>query len=125
MKNTRFEDPSGLSEKNISSADDLSRLIQYIYKSYPELVDVIHTQSYSYGRHTWFSNSVFTSDTKYLGGKNGYTDEARYTLVSMFKLPLGVNSEMHNVAIILLGSEQSEKDARALMLYLLRNVEFY
>lgn len=125
MKNTHYEDPSGLSERNVSSADDLGRLIQYIYKNYPELVDITKTRSYRSGSHIWYNNSVFSSDTKYIGGKNGYTDEARYTLVAIFRLPLGRDSESRDVAIILLGGEQNEKDARALMLYLLRNVEFY
>lgn len=125
MKNTRYEDPSGLSEHNVSSADDLGLLIQYIYTNYPELVDITKTRSYRSGAHTWYNNSVFSSDAKYLGGKNGYTDEARYTLVAMFRLPLGHDSESRDVAIILLGGEQNEKDARALILYLLRNVEFY
>ncbi len=125
MKNTRYEDPSGLSERNVSSADDLGRLIQYIYTNYPELIDITKTRSYRSGSHIWYNNSVFSSDTKYIGGKNGYTDEARYTLVALFRLPLGSDSEPRDVAIILLGGEQNEKDARALILYLLRNVEFY
>ncbi len=125
MKNTRFIDTSGLSEKNVSSADDLGRLAQHLYKNYPELIDITRTRSYRSGAHTWYNASVFSSDSRYVGGKNGYTDEARYTLVAIFRLPLGKNSEMRDVAIILLGGEKNEKDTRALILYLLRNVEFY
>ena len=125
MQNTRYEDPSGLSEHNVSSADDLGRLIRYIYKNYPELIDITRTRSYRSGTHAWYNNSVFSGDSKYVGGKNGYTDEARYTLVAIFRLPLGKDSELRDVAIILLGGEKNEKDARALILYLLQNVEFY
>ncbi len=125
MRNTRFSDPSGLSEKNVSSADDLLRLAQYVYRSYPEIIDMTHERMYRVGSHLWYNNNVFVNDSKYVGGKNGYTEEANHTLVALFKLPLGSDSESRTIAIILLDGERNEKDVRAIILYLLRNIEFY
>jgi D-alanyl-D-alanine carboxypeptidase len=124
MKNTFFDDPSGLSADNQSSLHDLSILGQYLYKYYPEILDITKQKSHQSGRLIWYNSSRFRNDDSYLGGKNGYTDEANNTLISMFELPLGTDSQMRNISIVLLGSDSAEKDMRAIILYLLRNVEY-
>lgn len=124
MADSEFFDASGLSAKNISSPADLFELTSYIYKNHPEILEITALKSYRGERQTWYNNSRFRNDEKYLGGKNGYTDEAIHTLISLFELPIGENSESRNVAIIVLGSQNAEKDVRALKLYLLQNIEY-
>lgn len=124
MTNTSFHDPSGLSRYNKSSVRDLSRLVRYLYRQHPEILEISDTNRYSGSGHTWYSNNPFRSDSRYIGGKNGYTDDARYTLSSAFRLPLGEEGEERDVNIVLLGSEDVERDMRNVVLYLLRNIEY-
>ena len=124
LLNTSFEDPSGLSKNNISTAEDLFKLVKYIYKYKSYVFDITKLKDYSNDTHTWYSNSKFRNDENYLGGKNGYNDEARYTLTTLVELPLG-EFEKRKIAIILLNSEKTtEKDTRAIILYLLNNVYY-
>jgi len=40
LKNTSFADPTGLSSENVSTAQDLSKLAEYVIKNYPELAEI-------------------------------------------------------------------------------------
>ncbi|WP_261830802.1 D-alanyl-D-alanine endopeptidase [Leminorella grimontii] len=83
MKNTRYVEPTGLSEKNVSTARDLSRLILATQK-YPMLSQLSTTQ----GKTVTFEHPAYTLEfhnTNHLlrnGSwdiqltKTGYTDEA-------------------------------------------------
>lgn len=122
--NTSFEDPSGLSKNNISTAEDLFKLARYIYKYKSFIFDITKLKDYTSDKHTWYSNSKFRNDDNYLGGKNGYTDDAHYTLATLVELPLG-EFQKRKIAIILLNSQKTtEKDTRAIILYLLNNVYY-
>jgi D-alanyl-D-alanine carboxypeptidase len=124
LLNTKFEDPSGLSKNNISTAEDLFKLVKYIYKYKKYIFDVTDLKEYSNKKNTWYSNSKFKNDKNHIGSKNGYTDEAKYTQIVLFEMPLG-EFERRKIAIILLGSEHTiEKDVRAISLYLLNNVYY-
>jgi lipoprotein-anchoring transpeptidase ErfK/SrfK len=120
---TDFDDPSGLSEKNISTAEDLFKLVKYIfnYKSY--IFDVSKMKKHETETHTWLGNHKFRNEEYYIGGKNGYTDEARYTLVTLVELPLG-QKEKRKIAIILLQADKTENDTRNIISYLLKNVYY-
>jgi hypothetical protein len=93
MNETFYEDASGLSAKNNSSLNDLKILTEYLNNYYPEILKITKEKSYTTKGRTWFNNSKFRNDKNYFGGKNGYTDEARQTLIASFKLPLGQNNE--------------------------------
>lgn len=133
MNSTHFDDPSGLSEKNVSTARDLFLLIQEVDQTSDYILYISRQRQHrvtgqgvgmSAGRaHTWYNNSKFLGDNGYLGSKNGYTDEAGHTLISVFELPLA-DFETRRVAIILLDSAGVVSDVRAVTLYLLQNVEF-
>lgn len=123
LDNTSFEDPSGLSSNNVSSANDLFKLSKYIHQNNDEIFSITNLGSYRYGNHTWFNNSAFRGDSRYYGGKNGYTDEANHTLISIFDLPLETNGK-RRVAIILLQSDDTDEDANMVLLYLLKNVYY-
>lgn len=124
LLNTKFEDPSGLSKNNISTAEDLFKLVRYIFKYKKYIFDVTDLKNYSNKNNSWHSNSKFINDKNHIGSKNGYTDEAKYTQIVLFEMPLG-EFERRKIAIILLGSEHTiEKDVRAISLYLLNNVYY-
>lgn len=124
MKKTFYDDPSGLSFKNVSTAEDLFILTRYIFQNFPEILEITKEKSYKIPGHLWHNNSSFRNDDNYIGGKNGYTDEARETLISLFNLPIGENDDYRKVAIIILGSEDAKVDTRNILLYLLMNVEY-
>jgi D-alanyl-D-alanine carboxypeptidase len=124
ISNTSMEDPSGLSEKNISTCSDLFILSQYIYNIYPSIFDVTTTSRYKAGRYTWFNNNKMIQNQFYIGGKNGYTDEAMDTLVNLFDLPLGENGEKRKIFICLLGGYTPTKEAQTLINFLRRNITY-
>lgn len=125
LTSTHFDDPAGLSPETVSTSRDLFKLVQYIYKYKSYILDVTKLPEYSSGGHTWHNISRFVNDTNYLGGKNGYTDEARHTLISLFSLPISEFSS-RNIAFILLDGDTGtkEEDMRAMVKFVGTNV-FY
>jgi D-alanyl-D-alanine carboxypeptidase len=134
LANTNFQDPSGLSYNNTSTARELFKLIQYIDKNHPEIIEISRLKEYENDDSVWFNNSKFRNESRYLGGKNGYTDEALHTLISIFELPLtefssGTNNQNildpnRRIAIILLKGSETEDDTRAIVSWLLNNVYY-
>ncbi|KKS77297.1 MAG: D-alanyl-D-alanine carboxypeptidase, penicillin binding protein 7 [Parcubacteria group bacterium GW2011_GWC1_43_11b] len=121
MKNTIYDDPSGLSENNVSTAVDLFKQIRYIYKYKKYILDITREPKRVVGKHEWRNvNSLYLLDN-YLGGKNGYTDEAGRTLVALFELPLS-EFEHRTVALILLKSENRKQDIAEIIRFLSNNV---
>ncbi|NCS99354.1 D-alanyl-D-alanine carboxypeptidase [Candidatus Parcubacteria bacterium] len=124
-----FDDPSGLSQYNVSTADDLFKLLRYIYKKQRDILEITKLREYENVENKWFNNSRFRSDGRYYGGKNGYTDEALYTLVSVFDLPLVdgakyLESNDRRIAIILLKGTDTEGDTREIISWLLDNIYY-
>src|SRR3989344_1196730 len=85
LLNTHFGDPSGLSPENVSTAQALFTLAQYIYRKKSFVLETtkmavkkVEAEVPGSRTHTWYNNNYFVvrGDPKYLGGKNGYTDEA-------------------------------------------------
>jgi hypothetical protein len=123
LANTHFEDPSGLSAENMSTAHDLFELMRYIarYKSY--VLDVTTRKEQKVGDRVWNNISRFKNDEGYIGGKNGYTDEAVHTLTVALEMPLA-EFENRRVAFVTLGSQNKEEDMRALIDYVNRYVYY-
>lgn len=127
MEETVFEDPSGLSEKNTSTARELLLLTRYIYTNQDDIfnttqlktADVFLEDTLEY-RH-YVNNNPLVSHPDFSGGKNGYTDEARKTLITVFNLKY--NNTTRPVAIIVLGSENHDGETRALYSWVQENIE--
>lgn len=103
---TYFDDPSGLSPKNVSTAKDLSIIAKWIMTNEPELFKITLQKSKTIRTHTWTNPTHFLNLTSYAGGKNGYTPEANRTSLALFKL--GRANTLY--AIILLGSSNRDSD---------------
>ncbi len=123
MAFTSFLDPSGLSEKNISTVFDLFKLARYIKAKSNDILQKTTKQSYITKKHSWFSNNQFLRDKTYLGGKSGYTDPARQTVISTFSVPLSKEG-VRNIAIMILHSPDRYKDVKNILKYLNSNVYF-
>ena len=123
MENTSFEDPSGLSPNNQSTVSDIFKLTGYITKQQPGLFEITTKRSYSNKKHSWSNISQFLGKDGYIGGKSGYTDAARQTVVSLFSLPLGQNTN-RPIAITLLGSTDRKRDVENILKYLEKNIYY-
>ncbi len=123
MDHTTYEDPSGLSANNRSTPADLFKLLGYLKKEKDTLLDITKKRSYANKEHNWSSTNQFLREEGYIGGKSGYTDPARETVVSLFSLPLSEEG-VRPVAIVLLKSKDRYQDVQTILSYLKKNVYY-
>ena len=123
MEVSSFDDPTGLSEKNLSTPRDLFRMLSFMYNNKSFIFDVTLEQKHTAGTHTWYNTSQFLRTDGFLGGKRGYTDPARETHAGIFELKLS-EFDTRKIAIVVLGSEDRYHDTVALMNYLKSNIYF-
>lgn len=90
MLETYFQDPTGLSVSNQSTARDIWKLVSRIYENFPGIFSmtrnrVVAVKELGSGKE-WLTSSTnsFAGRPDFLGGKTGYTDEASGNLVSLF-----------------------------------------
>lgn len=126
MKQTSFADPSGLSENNTSTVSDLLKMMQYIFSYKHYILDISREKFYQLGRHHWNNYNNIANVSSFLGGKNGYTDEAQRTLAAIFSLPLSEFENRH-IAVIILKSEDRRADTLKILDFVQDNIfyQFY
>lgn len=122
MTNTSFVEPSGLSEKNVSTAADLQKLVQYITKSHPEIWDISRVKQYSILNHSWANGSSISRKTSFVGGKNGFTYEAFSTTASIFALD--IPGGKRRISVTLLKSNSRENDVDLLLRFVTKWVGY-
>ena len=114
LKDTNFDDPSGLSVSNQSTLFDLKRIIEAIYEAYPEIFEMTTESGWTIydSANDTFSRVETTNDfvgrDDFLGGKTGYTDEAMGNLVSLFSY------QERPILVIVLGTSDRFGDTRLL-----------
>lgn len=108
---TYFDDPSGLSRNNVSSAKDVALILDWVRRSEPDLMAITLMKTKTVRGHTWVNPTHFLNWSTYLGGKNGYTPEADRTGAALFAL--GLHKEPH--AVIVLGSSKRDADVIKLL----------
>ncbi|HEY1037311.1 MAG TPA: serine hydrolase [Candidatus Paceibacterota bacterium] len=123
MTDTYFEDPSGLNPKNVSSIRDLMILGRHIYQKAPTLYDMTRVRQYSILKHTWVNANRFLNYDSFMGGKNGFIDEAKKTTVSLFDVTMAKGGK-RPVVIVILKSDDREGDAVKIMDFLKKNAVF-
>ncbi|MFA7285507.1 MAG: CapA family protein [Candidatus Paceibacterota bacterium] len=123
MINTSYDDPSGLSINNQSTASDLFKLTGYLNQNKKNILDITKQKSYSTSKHNWVSTNQFLHKPEYLGGKSGYTNPAKQTVISVFDLPLGKDTT-RPIGIVLLRSNDRVKDVNNILKYLNNNVYY-
>ncbi len=122
MSNSSFVEPSGLSEKNVSTAADLQKLVQYITKKHPEIWDISRVKQYSILNHSWANGSYISRKSSFIGGKNGFTYEAFSTTASLFGLD--IPGGKRRVSITLLKSNARENDVDLLLRFVTKWVGY-
>lgn len=123
MESTHYDDPSGLSPKSVSSAEDLAKLLAHLMRERPYLVSITGLSKYIGEEHTWKNINPASSVSTFEGGKHGFTDEAGKTLAAIFDEPLA-NGETKAIAIVLLDSDDLKADVAALRAFLNTHVAY-
>lgn len=118
LKHTNFNDPSGISPSNTSTARDLAKFLRMLALEKNQLLEVAQKKLASArdadGQyHEWNNVGEFINDDFYKGGKSGYTNDARGTYALIASVPFSGKSR--DVVITLLGSEDRNSDVRALV----------
>lgn len=114
MDSTSFRDPSGLSSRNVSNAENLLLLARHIYANEKPLLEATRqlkvsiASSTEHGAHTWNTINPFPLDPHFIGGKTGRTIEAKESMVSLFRYDTATAS--YPVAIIVLRSDFSVRE---------------
>lgn len=109
LVNTKFEDTSGLSAQNVSTAYELSILVRKLYMEHPHIFDITRLSQYL-GTHTgWLNNNPLVHETEYRGGKHGFTLEAHKTDVAFFEETLA-SGHKRLIGYVVLGSENIPAD---------------
>ncbi len=116
-RSTFFKDPSGLSYENVSTADDLLKIVQWLYTSKRNIIDTTRIKTKSVTGHVWVNPTHFLNMSSYIGGKNGYTDEAERTAISIFSLRNN-GAAARPIVIIILHSMNRDNDMLAVLKYL-------
>ena len=119
MLQTVLVDPAGLEPENVSTAKDLFSLARHLYfnKSFVLNLTKGDWQNFSYQpvmKDLGNFNDFYT-DQEFVGGKIGYTNQAKKTFLGVFELQF--EKEKRPVAIILLGSDDLRSDVEKLLLY--------
>lgn len=117
MSNTSIEEPSGLSFNNVATTRDIFALTRHLFDEGSELLAISRTQkktiiSTNNRRFDVPNFNVFENDSRFIGGKIGYTDEALRTMTAAFEVP--VENETARIAIVVLGSNDHERDVKRL-----------
>ena len=125
MKNTIFENPHGLDEKNqnYSTAKDLAILSRYANKNkiYRKITSTKEYKT-STGKKTylWYNKNKLLKNYKYCtGGKNGYTPKAGKTLVST------ASNNNINITIVTLDDDNIYSNHEHLYDYLFKKYHKY
>lgn len=123
MESSSFSDPTGLSSKNTSTANDLFRLLSFLHTNKSFVLDVTREQNHTAGKHTWYNTSQFLHTDGFLGGKRGYTDPARETHAGIFEIPMS-EFDTRKIAIVVLGSADRYRDTLSIISYVKSNIYY-
>ena len=125
MKNTYFNNPSGLDEDkgNYSTAYDMAILTSYAMKI-KEYRDIVKTKDYKLetnkNTYIWHNKHKLHKLYKYTtGGKTGYTKKAKRTLVTT------ASKDNTNLVVVTLNDGNDFKDHMALLDYGFENYNTY
>ena len=117
LLNTSFQDPTGLSQNNISTARDLFKMMRVIKTTYPQIVNISKLNLIQKDGYTWRNINKASLFPEFKGGKTGYTNAARQTSIGYYEIKLA-NDQIKNIGIIILQSDTRQTDTRNILNYL-------
>lgn len=107
LDRTHFEEPTGLNPQNVSTAEEVARIITYAAK-YPTISRITSTRTAmvraTYGKRSGFltlsnTNELLTSPLRVLAGKTGYISQASYCLATIVQ-----NEAGETLTLVVLGA---------------------
>ena len=119
---TSFADASGLSSRNISTAEDLALVTTYLYENQPHVFDMTKLPQYVGPYTGWVNNNPVIEKDNYLGGKHGFTHAAKLTIVSLFEEDFVAESRA--IGYVVLGSSDLRADISALRQFTTNSISF-
>ena len=123
MYNTSFKDPTGLSQENISTAQDLFKMMRSIRKDYPYIVQASRLSFKKFNGYLWRNINQESKSPYFRGGKTGYTHAAKQTSIGYYQITLA-NNQIKNIGIIILKSNKRKEDTKHILNYLKRYVAY-
>lgn len=131
MKDTKFADASGISAQNISTAGDISKLLQYIYYKRHFLFDISRGKVFDNVGLIKIGGTVevgglknfneFADEPDLIGMKNGETKMAGQTIATVWNIHT-TQGDLP-VAVIVLNSQNRAADTKNLLRWLKENFE--
>lgn len=121
--NTEFEDPTGLSQNNVSTAHDLFMMMQKTRDVYPQIIDISRLSYKEDDGYAWANINKASSFPEFRGGKTGYTNAARQTSIGYYQIKLA-NDEIKNIGVVILQSGTRQQDTRNILDYIKRYVAY-
>lgn len=124
MKDTTFVNSSGLDEKggNYSSSYDMALLTSYANNN-PVYREIVKTKKYTlktnYKTYIWHNKNKLLSLDYITGGKTGFTEKARRTLVST------ASKDNINLVVVTLNDGNDWEDHKKLYEYAFNNYKSY
>jgi len=115
MNDTYYEESTGLSFLNQSTADDLTKLATYIYNNYPQILEisrqkeVVIKELKSQKSRKLLNINRFAGSPDFIGGKTGYIDESGRNLVAFF------NKDNKTVLTVVLGAENAFDETKKMI----------
>lgn len=124
MTHSHFADPAGVSEGNVSTAEDLFMLAKYIYNNRSFIFNItagkLKDNAYGSSGFSDLGNfNDFIDNEYFFGGKNGKTTAAAESNLSVFEFPVGTTKRP--IATIVLKSPDEKTDAGTLIDYSLNH----
>ena len=106
LRETRFKDPSGLDEGNVSSAYDVSRLMTEASRI-SQVSEIMRKRSYRIrtsrrARTVRSTNRLLGTRVDVMAGKTGYIDEAGYCFATLVQL-----DDDRLVSVVILGARSN------------------
>lgn len=128
LNDTKMFEPSGLDERNQSTAADCARMV-YFAMQYPEIARITSLKKYEFrlvnrnGRRKRLinTNKMVFSKYKVLAGKTGYIIESDYCLTTILE-----NSSRDQITLVVLGAPGPQtrfREARRLANYSFRKIQ--
>ncbi|MDD3694245.1 MAG: serine hydrolase [Candidatus Pacebacteria bacterium] len=123
MEQSFFEDPTGLSNKNTSTAQDLFKMMIFVKEQNPEIIEVSRLNFKRIGKYLWQNINKAAAFPGFFGGKTGFTSAAKYTSIGYYKVTLA-NDQTRNIGVVILQSNSRESDTKKILLYLSKYVAY-
>jgi D-alanyl-D-alanine endopeptidase (penicillin-binding protein 7) len=127
LEHTVMFEPTGLDERNCSTAADVARLLNIAYRNYPELAKIMSLKNYRFSivnRKKTIrlvnTNRMVYSKYKVKAGKTGYIIESDYCLATILQ-----NSKGEEVTVVILGAPGPNtrfREARKLANYAFKKI---